>query len=406
VLDHVRSVVQKIYDGHPAGVFERLGIRVLFGDAQFRDSHTISINGEAISAASFILAMGSSAFVPPIEGLQTVPYLTNETIFDLPRLPSSMIVLGGGPIGTELTQALARLGVDVTIVEMADQILIREDHEVRDLLASRLASEGIKIRTRTKAVKLSPESGRTLLTVEDEHKGVETIAADAVLVAVGRKANVEGLDLHNAGVEYAPKGVKVDGMLRTTAPNIYAAGDVAGPYQFSHMAEYQARIAAQNALLPIRKRVNYEHYAWCMFTDPELAHAGLTEHEARELHGDRVRIYRWSFKDMDRGKTDGEEFGMSKLICDSKFRIIGAHILGARAGDVIHEAQVAKTLGIPLYKLDSVIHIYPTFTDAVKQPAKLARIDRLRENPVVKLASRLFGKKDRVQGPGSRVKGE
>jgi len=337
--------------------------------------------------------MGSSAFIPPIEGLQTVPYLTNETIFDLPRLPSSMIVLGGGPIGIELTQALVRLGVDVTVVEMADQILIREDHELRDLLASRLVSEGVRIRTKTKAVRLSPEKGRTLLSVEDEHGEMDTIVADAVLVAVGRKANVDGLDLQKAGVEYSPKGVRIDDKLQTTSPNIYAAGDVAGPYQFSHMAEYQARIAAQNALLPIRKRANYAHYAWCMFTDPELAHAGLTEHEARELHGNKVRIYRWSFKDMDRGKTDGEEFGMSKLICDPKFRIIGAHILGARAGDIIHEAQVAKTLGIPLYKLDSVIHIYPTFTDAVKQPAKLARIDRLRENPVVKLASRLFGKK-------------
>ncbi len=392
-LDHVRSVVQKIYDGHPASVFEQVGIKVLFGDAQFRDNHTISINGASISAASFILAMGSSALIPPIEGLQTVSYLTNETIFDLPRLPRSMIVLGGGPIGTELTQALVRLGVDVTIVEMADQILIREDHEVRDLLASRLAAEGVKIRTRTKAVKLSEEHGTTFLTVEDEHGGMDTIAADAVLVAVGRKANVDGLDLQKAGVEYTPRGVKVDDMLRTSSPNIYAAGDVAGPYQFSHMAEYQARIAAQNALLPIRRRANYAHYAWCMFTDPELAHAGLTEQEAREFHGDRVRIYRWSFKDMDRGKTDLEEFGVSKLICDHKFRIIGAHVLGARAGDVIHEAQVAKTLGIPLYKLDSVIHIYPTFTDAVKQPAKLARIDQLRENPVVKLASRLFGNK-------------
>ena len=393
VLERVRSIVQKVYDGHPASVFEKLGIRVLFGDAQFRDNHTILINGATISAASFILAMGSSAFIPPIEGLQAVPYLTNETIFNLPQLPRSMIVLGGGPIGTELTQALARLGVDVTIVEMADQILIREDHELRDLLASRLASEGIKIRTRTKAAKLSQENGRTLLVVEDEHGGTDTVTADAVLVAVGRKANVDGLDLQKAGVEYSPKGVRIDDKLQTTSPNIYAAGDVAGPYQFSHMAEYQARIAAQNALLPIRKRANYAHYAWCMFTDPELAHAGLTEHEARVLHGNKVRIYRWSFKDMDRGKTDGEEFGMSKLICDPKFRIIGAHILGARAGDIIHEAQVAKTLGIPLYKLDSVIHIYPTFTDAVKQPAKLARIDRLRENPVVKLATMLFGKK-------------
>jgi pyruvate/2-oxoglutarate dehydrogenase complex dihydrolipoamide dehydrogenase (E3) component len=393
VLDHVRSVVQRVYDGHPARMFENLGIKVMFGHALFRDNHTITINGATISATSFILAMGSSAFIPPIEGVQTVPYLTNETIFDLPGLPGSLIVLGGGPIGTELTQAFVRLGVDATIVEMADQILAREDREVRDLLASRLVFEGVKIRTRTKAVKLSQENGKILLAVEDEQKKVAFITADAVLVAVGRKANVDGLDLEKAGVEHSPKGVKADAMLRTSSPNIFAAGDVVGPYQFSHMAEYQARIAAQNALLPIKKRANYEHYGWCMFTDPELAHVGLTEEEARERHGDKVRIYRWAYKDTDRGKTDGEEFGMSKLICDAGFRIIGAHILGARAGDLIHEAQVAKMLGIPLHKLDSVIHIYPTFTDAVKQPAKLAYIDHLQENPVVKLLSKLFGKK-------------
>ena len=260
-------------------------------------------------------------------------------------------------------------------------------------MAGRLVAEGLTLLTRTRAVKLSGETGAVRLLVEGPGKETRDVSAASVLVAVGRKANVEDLAMEKAGVEYSPKGIKTDATLRTTAANIYACGDVVGPYQFSHMAEYQARIATQNALLPIKKRVDYTHYIWCMFTDPELAHAGLTEDEARESRGSKVKVYRWRFADTDRGKTDGEEFGLCKIICDDKLRILGAHILGSRAGDLMHELQVAKTLGIPLDKLDSVIHIYPTFSDVVKQPAKLSHIDRLRANPFLKLLSAFFGPK-------------
>ena len=204
-----------------------------------------------------------------------------------------MIVLGGGPIGVELAQALQRFGVEITIVEMGSQILIREDKELRDLLAERLSSDGLKILTDTKAVKLYHENGAVLLDVEYKSGETGIINAETVLIAVGRKANVDGLMLEKAGVEYLQKGIKVDGTLKTTAPNIYACGDVAGPYQFSHMAEYQARIAVQNVLLPVKKHTNYEHYIWCTFTDPELAHAGLTEEEARKEHGKRIRGILW-----------------------------------------------------------------------------------------------------------------
>lgn len=397
VMEHVRSIRQEVYEGEKPEVFEKRGVKVFFGDATFVDNHQIEINGKRLTAARFILAMGSSALVPPIDGINNVPYLTNENLFDLERLPASMIVLGGGPIGTELSQALNRLGVEVTIVEMLDQILIREEKELRDLFAERLAAEGVKILAGTKAVKLWQENGKICLATEDQAKNQGRIVADTVLVALGRKANVEGLHLEHAGVRYTPKGITTDETLRTTASNIYACGDVIGPYQFSHMAEYQARIATRNALLPFARRVDYAHYAWCMFTDPELAHAGLTEKEARKEYGDAIRIYRWEYKETDRGRTDGETVGLSKIICDAKFRILGAHILGSRAGDVIHEVQAAKTLGVPCYKLDSVIHIYPTFSDVIKQAAKLAYIDWLRSRFYVKLASMFLGRK-KAQG--------
>lgn len=393
VMDHVRTVVQKVYDGERPEVFRARGVDVIMGNPVFSDNHHVEVGGQILSAHNFIISTGSSAFVPPIQGINEVPYLTNESLFDLKSLPRSMIVLGGGPIGTELAQALNRLDAKITIVEMGEQILIREDKELRDALAQRLTNEGIEILTRTRAVKLAMDGGGITLVTEGPDKKEAAVRAESLLVAVGRKANVEGLGLNKASIEYSPKGITTDDTLRTTAPNIYACGDVAGPYQFSHMAEYQARIATQNALLPIKKHVDYEHYIWCMFTDPELAHAGLTEEEAREKHGDKIRVYRWNYRDTDRGRTDGEEVGLSKIICDDRYKVLGAHILGSRAGDVIHELQVIKTLGIPLYKLDSVIHIYPTFSDVIKQPAKLCYIDELRGNPFLQFLGVFFGPK-------------
>jgi pyruvate/2-oxoglutarate dehydrogenase complex dihydrolipoamide dehydrogenase (E3) component len=393
VMTHVRNVVQKVYDGHPPAVFEKLGIDVVFGNPVFANDHHIQVDGKVLSAGSFIICTGSSALVPPIEGMDSVPYLTNQNVFDLARLPRSMIILGGGPIGTELAQALNRLGVKITIVEMGDQILIREDRELRDLLAERLYAEGITILTKTKAVKVSHHQGSILLTVEYANGETGVVEAESLLVAVGRKANVVGLSLEKAGVDYTQKGIKTDAALRTSAKNIYACGDVVGPYQFSHMAEYQARIAAQNLLFPVKKHADYEHYVWCTFTDPELAHAGLTEEEAREKYGDGIKVYRWRYEDTDRGKTDVEGLGMSKVICDDKYRVLGAHILGSRAGELLHEIQVIKTLGIPFYKLDSVIHIYPTFSDVIKQPAKVSHIEKVRQNPFVRMLGGLFGPK-------------
>jgi len=390
VMPHVRSVVQKVYDSHLPDAFQKLGIDVLFGPPRFVDNHQVELNGKRLSARRFIIATGSSPLIPPIEGLKTIPYLTNETIFSLERLPASLLVLGGGPIGAELASAFNLLGVDVSLVHKYDRILNREDRELTDRLSQKLTEDGMNLLTGCHPQKFSMNEGQITLVLQDSKNQTKEIQAGALLMAIGRKANVEGLDLEKAGIEYTLKGIRTDPTLRTTAPNIYACGDVVGPYRFSHMAEYQAIIATQNALFPFKKRVNYKNVAWCIFTTPEIAHAGLTEEEARKVHGDHIKIYRYEYSHIDRGKTDAAGFGMSKFICDPKGRLLGAHILGARAGEIIHEAQVAKSLGIPFYKLYSVIHIYPTFTDMVKHPAKLCYIDRLQNNPFLKILRRFL----------------
>ncbi len=390
VLARVRRVVERVYEGHRPEVLEKLGIHTVIGRPRFKDSHRIEIDGKPVSAACFIICTGSSPLVPPIKGIEAVPYLTNETIFDMETLPRSLIVLGGGPIGIELAQAFNYLGVKTTLLEAGGHILSRDDNELSDLLATHLANQGLGLFLGTPVERVGMAAGAVVAEVEDATGRQRTVTADALVVAAGRKANVDSLDLEAAGVDYSAKGIKVDRKLRTTAGNIYACGDVVGPYQFSHMAEHQARVAAQNALFPLRRRADFRNYVWCTFADPEFAHAGLTESEARERYCDDVRVYRWKFGDIDRAKTEGDEFGFAKFICDRSYRLVGAHILGPRAGELIHEAQIIKTLGIPFHKLDSVIHVYPTFSDAIRQPSKLAHIDRVRNNLFVKIARKIF----------------
>ncbi|MCJ7483390.1 MAG: FAD-dependent oxidoreductase [Thermodesulfovibrionales bacterium] len=393
VMEHVRSVVKRVYDGHTPETFTKIGIDIFFGEAQFIDNHRIALGDKILSAKKYMISTGSSPFIPDIQGLDAVPYHTNRTIFDIEKLPASMIVLGGGPIGTELAMAFHRLGVRVHILETADRILIREDRELADMLSQNIQGEGITLLTKIKPLRYFCENGRVVLAYQDEKNRPGTIDADAVLIAIGRKPNVQGLNLEKAGVEYSAQGIKTNERLQTTASNIYSCGDVVGPYRFSHMAEYQAVIATRNALLPFQKKVDYRHVAWCTFTDPELAHAGLTEQEAREKLGDRIRIYRHEYKNTDRGRTDGIETGISKFICDSRGTLIGAHILGKHAGDLIHEAQLTKSLGIPFYKIYSAVHIYPTLSDIVRQPAKLCYIDRLQSNIFLRILRNIMGKR-------------
>ena len=380
-LNGVRDAIARVYAHETPEILEEQGINYIQGEAKFVDKNTVSVGGNTFKGKNIIIGTGSSPFVPPIEGLDKVSYLTNENLFTLEELPKSMIILGGGAVGVEMAQALSRLGVEVNLVEMMENILFREDQELATILRERLVEEGVHIHIGTKAVKVEGTlDGIKLFTEKDGMAG--EIEADSILVAVGRKANVDGLNLEKAEIEYTPKGIVVDKHLQTSNNNVYAVGDVAGPYQFSHMANYQGIIAVQNALTPLNKSVDYTHVTWCTFTEPELASAGMNEDEARKKHGD-IMVYRYTAEDLDRAKTKKGDIFEVKIICDSKKHILGCQILADRAGELISEVQAVKVNGLTLDKLAAVVHPYPSYGEIFNKAGKKAYIDKLLANPLV-----------------------
>ena len=381
----IEKVRQQVYSHESPEVLAERGVKTIIGEARFIDPETIEVNNEKIKARRFILAVGSRAMVLPIPGLDKINYLTNENLFNQTRLPSSLIVMGGGPIGLEMAQALCRLGVKITVVEMLDRILFREDADTARIIEKSLKKDGVEIFTSTRGVKIIREQNEVSLTVESSDGQKQILKAENLLVAVGRQSGTTGLNLEAANVKTTPKGVQVNKYLRTTNKRIFAAGDVAGPFAFSHMAEYQGVTATMNAILPFRKSVNYENVAWVTFTDPEIAQAGMSEYEARKKYPGRIHVYTHCFEDLDRGRTAPGTEGLVKIILGPGWRILGAHIAGPRAGELIAEIQVLKTLKIPYYKLRNVIHPYPTYADILRQIAKKVTLDRLLNNPVVKL---------------------
>ncbi len=384
VMQSVRDIVSNIYEDEKPEVFEKLGITALENaSVRFIDAHTVEASGKKMSAKKFLIATGSSPLVPPIPGLDAAPYYTNENIFSLEALPASLIILGGGPIGIELSQAMNRLGVAVTVIEMAPAILIREEAELSARLSAILTREGVRLMTGAKVVRVE-NPGRPAVVYEKDGAQGRT-EADALLVAAGRKPNVEGLALDQIGVAADRRGIAVNGYLQTSLSHIFAAGDVVGPYQFSHTANYQAIVGVSNAFLPFKKRADYDAVPWCTFTDPELARSGLTEAEAREKYGSQIRVYRAEYAKLDRARTELATEGLAKFVCDTRGKLLGIHILGERAGEVLHEAHAARTLGIPLHQLNDVIHTYPTYSELTRQAARAAYIDRIASNPVVRL---------------------
>ncbi len=388
VMQSVRKIVNDVYNGTTREYFEKMGIAA-FEDSQavFVDHHTIQVNGKNITSRAFIITTGSRPAIPQIEGLKDIKYYTNDTIFSLPKVPGSMTVLGGGPIGIELASAFNRLGTKVVVLEMAHSILPREDRECADLMADILRDEGVQIINSARVVKI--EGKRRNSVIYEDHGNSKTITADLVLLAAGRQSNTDNLGLEDMGVQYDKAGIKVDRRLRTSVNNIYAAGDVVGPYQFSHIAYYQAVLAVTNIFLPVKRSINYDNAIWCFFTDPEMSRSGYTETEAREKYGNRIRVYRVDYSSIDRSKTDRIKTGLAKFILNRRGKLLGIHILGERAGEIIHEVHCAKSLGIPLYKLNSVFHAYPTYSEIIRLAARSAYIDRISNNIAVKLIGKL-----------------
>ncbi len=352
-----------------------LGIDVFLGDARFANPGEIEVDGARLRFKKAVIATGARPFVPPIDGLEDAGYQTNETIFDLEKLPQRLLVLGGGPIGCELAQAFRRFGSKVTLVEMGEQFLAREDPDAAAILRDAFERDGIDVRLGTTLRKVSGAAvsgnGTTvdkIVTLESSDGTSETLAVDDILVAVGRVPNVAGMGLEEAGVEFdARTGVTVDDHLRTTSRRIFAAGDVALRTQFTHAADYSARIVIQNALFFGRKKLSALNIPWCTYTSPEIAHVGLYPRDA-EAQGIEIDSYQRDLREVDRAIAEGNPEGFVKIHTrKGGDKIVGATIVAQHAGDLISEVSVAMAAGLGLGGISNVIHPYPTQADAIRQ---------------------------------------
>ena len=374
VMERVQTVIRTIEPHDSAERYSGLGVDVVRGSARIVSPWEVEVtradgDTQRLTTRSIVIATGARPFVPPIPGIEEVDYLTSDNVWELRELPRRMIVLGGGPIGCELTQAFARFGARVTQVEMAPRILIREDPEISEMVARRFRAEGIAVLVDHRATRFVIENGEKILIADNQGQEVR-IPFDAVLVAVGRVANLTGYGLEDLGI---PTGRTVDTneFLQTSYPNIYSAGDVAGPFQFTHTAAHQAWYAAVNALFdPIKKfKADYSVIPWATFVEPEVARVGLNELEAREK-GIPCEVTTYGIDDLDRAIADGEAHGLIKVLTvPGKDRILGVTIVGEHAGDLIAEYVLAMKQGIGLNRILGTIHIYPTLAEANKYVA-------------------------------------
>ena len=384
ITNRVQSVIATIEEHDSPERFEKMGVEVVFGSPKFLSPYEIEVSlknsGEkrVMRAKRFCIATGSSPFVPPIEGLRETGFITNEEVFHLKNLPERLIVLGGGAIGAELGQSFVRFGSRVTLIEMTDRILSKEDEEVSALMERIFAEEGIEVLTETKAVKFHKnQAGEKIVTVERNGK-TERIVCNEILAAVGRKPNTGGLDLEKAGVRYDEKQIFTDAYLRTSQKHIFAAGDVTAHFQFTHMADYEAQIVLQNAFLfyPFTKKADFSVVPWATFTEPEIARAGLTEKEARGRFG-KIKVIKVLFNENDRAQAEGETQGFAKIIL-RRNKIVGAHIAGLRAGEIIHEFVLAMKMNLSLDDLNKAIHVYPTLSKITQAAATEKTLETLR----------------------------
>lgn len=368
VRQHIQGVIAAIAPHDSAERFEGLGARVIRARAHFVGSRAIAAGDVIVRARRMVIATGSRPAVPSIPGLDAVPFLTNETVFANEILPEHLLIIGGGPIGIEMAQAHRRLGSRVTVLE-GGRALSKDDPELAGQMLERLAGEGIEIRQGVEIKSAEAvTSGRIRLRLAGAGEDTE-IEGSHLLVAAGRRPNVEGLDLATAGVRSTDKGIVVDERMRTSAKGVYAIGDVTGAPQFTHVAGYQAGIVIRNALFRWPAKVDYRSLPWVTYTDPELAQAGLTEAAARQKHGDDVRVVRAEFADNDRARTEREVTGLVKIIARRNGRVLGASILGAHAGELIHLWVLVIGQGLKLKQVAGMIAPYPTLGEVGRRAA-------------------------------------
>lgn len=368
VMERVQRIIKTVEPHDSTERYRSLGVECFEGEAKILSPYEVEVNGRVLTTKSIIVATGARPLVPPIPGLDQVEYLTSDNIWNIRECPKRLVVLGGGPIGAELSQCFHRLGANVTLIEAYDCVLSREDKDVSDFVCHRMSEEGINILTRHRATRVEVDGNRKFLICSSE-QGEVKVEFDQILLALGRKANVTGFGLEELGVEINKNGTIVHNeFLQTNFPNIYVCGDVAGPYQFTHTAAHQAWFACLNALLsPFWSfRTDYRVIPWCTFTDPEVARVGLSEMEAQEK-GIAYRVTKYGIDDLDRAIADSSDYGFIKVLTPEKGdKILGATIVGEHAGDLIIEFITAMKYGLGLNKILGTIHIYPTLAEANK----------------------------------------
>jgi pyruvate/2-oxoglutarate dehydrogenase complex dihydrolipoamide dehydrogenase (E3) component len=367
VVKRIRSVIDVIQKHDSEERFCSLGVKVEFGHPTFLDDHCILLNGKKVSAKNWVIATGSSPAIPPIEGLGEISYLTNKEIFYLDHLPSSLVVLGAGPIAIEMAQAFSRLGSEVSVIQRSGQILSKEDKDMADGIMNVLSDEGVVFYTDTSVTGVKDLGNTKELTIQTGDQ-VTFIKAEEILVAMGRSPNLEGLNLENAGVSFDRRGIQVDQRLRTTQKHIYAAGDVTGTYQFTHAAGHEGGIVISNAVFHLPRKADYTFFPWCTYTDPELSSIGINEKGAKKA-GIKHTLWEESFKDNDRSLAEGEGVGKIKMILNEKEEPLGVQIFGPHAGDLISEWVAALNGKIKLSTLALAVHPYPTLGEINKRVA-------------------------------------
>ena len=371
VIVYVQSTQHAIEEEHDNPErFREMGVDVIFGNGHFESSDTFIVedteSGEThtLKSKKFVISTGSRPVAPPIQGLQSCDYLDSETVWELAEFPERLLVVGAGPIGIELGQAFHRLGADVTIAQRSGHILTKEDADVSEQMLGYLRVDGLTVRLNTNIAEVAQNHEGTRVVFSSSEDGSVEQTFDKILIAAGRAPNVEGLALDKIGVQVGRRGIEVNNKLQTSVKNIYAAGDVIGHYLFTHVAAFQAQLLLRNIFFPFSKSINYAVVPWTTFCDPEVARCGLTEAEAREKYGD-VDVFTLDQGDVDRAVAEGETQGFTKVIASRwRGKILGVHIVGANAGEVIHEYVLAMQMGIPLRKLSGMIHVYPTFSSS------------------------------------------
>lgn len=363
---HVHGAIATIEPNDSVERFESLGVNVIQSEGRFIDRRTVEAGNTRITARRFVIATGSSALVPPIAGIEDVPYLTNESVFKLKELPRHLIVVGGGPIGLEMAQAFRNLGASVTVLEMVS-IMPKDDLDLVDVVRKKLIAQEINVREGVKVIRLEKSTGGITVFLEKDGKE-EALEGSHLLIAAGRKANVDGLGLEQAGVDYARTGITVDARLRTTNKKIFAIGDVAGGPQFTHMAGYHAGIVIRNALFRLPAKSDIRALPWVTYTDPELAQVGLTEAEAKKQGADH-KVLTWHFEENDRAIAEGNTDGFIKVIVTPKGHILGAGILGPHAGELIQTWVLAMSNKLKIGAIAGMISPYPTLGEISKRAA-------------------------------------